>query len=142
MNMVILICTFVWIGFVGAISFMESWLKFRAPGITLPLGLGIGKIVFKALNRMEWFFAGLIFLMMAFTKNSFIIKSNVFFLITVLLLIGQTLWLLPALTKRAQVFISGIKATKSNLHYWFIGFESLKIICLFIFGMASIHSLS
>lgn len=37
---------FIWIGFVGVISFMEAWLKFRAPGITLSLGLGIGRLVF------------------------------------------------------------------------------------------------
>lgn len=35
---------------------MEAWLKFRAPGITLPLGLGIGKLVFNALNKMGWLF--------------------------------------------------------------------------------------
>ena len=37
---------FLWIGFVSAISFMEAWLKFRAPGVTLTLGLGIGRLVF------------------------------------------------------------------------------------------------
>lgn len=26
---------FLWISFVCAISFMEAWLKFRAPGITV-----------------------------------------------------------------------------------------------------------
>lgn len=48
---------FLWIGFVCAISFMEAWVKFRAPGVTLPLGLGIGSLVFKALNKAEWVFA-------------------------------------------------------------------------------------
>ena len=57
-----LIITFLWIGFVCAISFMEAWLKFRAPGITLPLGLGIGRIVFDALNKMEWIFSVIIIL--------------------------------------------------------------------------------
>ena len=47
-----LICTFLWIGFVCAISFMEAWLKFRAPGISVPLGLGIGRLVFNALNKV------------------------------------------------------------------------------------------
>jgi uncharacterized membrane protein (DUF485 family) len=41
-----LICVFLCIGFVGAISFMEAWIKFRAPGVTLSIGLGIGKLVF------------------------------------------------------------------------------------------------
>ena len=41
---------FVWLGMVFAISFLEAPLKFRAPGITIPLGLGIGRLVFRALN--------------------------------------------------------------------------------------------
>lgn len=42
---------------VGAISFVEAPLKFRAPNITLALGLGIGKLVFQMLNRIEIVFA-------------------------------------------------------------------------------------
>src|SRR5690606_15375759 len=44
---------FVWLGMVLAISFLEAPLKFRAPGVTIPLGLGIGRIVFRALNIAE-----------------------------------------------------------------------------------------
>ena len=44
---------FIWLGMVLAISFLEAPLKFRAPGVTVPLGLGIGRIVFAALNRAE-----------------------------------------------------------------------------------------
>ena len=44
---------FVWLGMVFAISFLEAPLKFRAPGITIPLGLGIGRLVFRALNICE-----------------------------------------------------------------------------------------
>ncbi len=36
-----------------AISFLEAPLKFRAPGVTLPIGLGIGRVVFRALNGVE-----------------------------------------------------------------------------------------
>ena len=38
------------IGAIAAISFLEAPLKFQAPGITIPLGLGIGRLVFTALN--------------------------------------------------------------------------------------------
>ena len=44
---------FIWAGFVCAISFMEAWLKFRAPGVTLPVGLSIGRLIFSALNKVE-----------------------------------------------------------------------------------------
>ena len=36
-----------------AVSFLEAPLKFRAPGVTLPIGLGIGRLVFRALNSAE-----------------------------------------------------------------------------------------
>src|ERR1700735_4521593 len=49
--------TFVWVGMVGAISFLEAPLKFRAPGVTLQIGLGIGRLVFRALNIVETVFA-------------------------------------------------------------------------------------
>ncbi|GAT79666.1 membrane protein [Streptomyces sp. F-3] len=45
--------TFVWLGMVLAISFLEAPLKFRAPGVTIPIGLGIGRLVFRALNLAE-----------------------------------------------------------------------------------------
>ena len=44
---------FLWLGMVLAISFLEAPLKFRAPGVTLALGLGIGRLVFRALNTCE-----------------------------------------------------------------------------------------
>jgi len=47
----------LWIGMVLAISFLEAPLKFRAPGITTDLGVGIGRLVFRALNRIETTFA-------------------------------------------------------------------------------------
>jgi hypothetical protein len=45
--------TFVWLGMVLAISFLEAPLKFRAPGVTVVIGLGIGRLVFRALNGAE-----------------------------------------------------------------------------------------
>jgi len=38
---------------VVAISFIETPLKFRAPGVTLQIGLGIGRLVFRVLNVCE-----------------------------------------------------------------------------------------
>lgn len=48
-----LVLPVLWLGMVGAISFIEAPLKFQAPGITIPLGLGIGRLVFTALNAVE-----------------------------------------------------------------------------------------
>jgi hypothetical protein len=51
---------FTWLGMVLAISFLETPVKFRAPGITIPLGLGIGRIVFRALNIAEMVLAAVV----------------------------------------------------------------------------------
>ena len=42
----------MWAGLVAGISFIEALLKFTAPHITVPLGLGIGRIVSAALNEV------------------------------------------------------------------------------------------
>ena len=48
-----LIIPAVWGGMIIAIDLIEAPLKFQAPGITIPLGLGIGRLVFTAMNWVE-----------------------------------------------------------------------------------------
>lgn len=50
-----LILPVFWFGMVVAISFLEAPIKFRAPGVTLAIGLGIGRKVFLASMRWNWF---------------------------------------------------------------------------------------
>lgn len=130
-----LAATFLWIGFFSAISFMEAWLKFRAPGISIPLGLGIGRLVFSALNKVEWVFALLIILSMWNHKNSIFNFQNVFFYVPVFILLVQTFWLLPALDARAELHIQGENVPNSNLHFYYVGLEIIKLICLTNFGI-------
>lgn len=43
----------VWTGLVLGISFLEAWVKFRAPFLPLHLGLDVGRTVFPTLNAAE-----------------------------------------------------------------------------------------
>ena len=130
-----LICTFVWIGFVCAISFMEAWLKFRAPGITVPLGLGIGRLVFNALNKVELVFA-LVVIINIFWNSSGILKwQNLAFAIPLTLLLIQTFWLLPSLDARAELHIQGLIVPPSNFHFYYVGIEVIKVASLTFFGL-------
>ncbi len=132
---VALISTFLWIGFICAISFMEAWLKFRAPGVTLPIGLGIGRLVFNALNKVEWFFAVAVIGNIVFSKSSLISVQNILYFIPLLLLIVQTVWLLPILDARAELHIQNQTVPPSNLHFYYVGMEAAKVICLTAFGI-------
>ncbi len=130
-----LACTFLWIGFVCAISFMEAWLKFRAPGVTVHLGLGIGRIVFNALNKVEWVLAITIAINLLFAKNTIFQWNTIAYLIPLLLLLVQTVWLLPLLDARAQLHIDGTAVPPSNLHFYFIAVEFVKVVSLVVFGL-------
>lgn len=133
-------CVFLWIGFVGAISFMEAWLKFRAPGVTMPIGLGIGKLVFNALNKMEWVFAIVIVACFLLANQPIHALTIAWYGIAVLLLVAQTFWLLPALDARANALINGQTPKKSSLHWYFVSAELLKVICLFLLAIALFKS--
>lgn len=128
--------TFLWIGFVGAISFMEAWIKFRAPGITVPLGLGIGRLVFKALNRVESLFALILMICYFLFKERMDLTGSILYFVPTLLLILQTIWLLPALDVRAELHIQGLPVPHSKkLHLYYVGFEIIKVISLICSGI-------
>jgi hypothetical protein len=119
-----------WAGFVSSISFMEAWLKFRAPGVSLPVGLSIGKTIFSALNRMEWIFlfASVLFV---FVSGNLKRRAILFAIIIILLiLLIQTFVLLPLLNERANIIIEGETVGKSMLHIYFGVLEISKVFLL------------
>ena len=130
-----LISDFLWVGFVCAISFMEAWLKFRAPGINIPLGLGIGRLVFSALNKVEWVLAISIIANYVFVSKKDFYWSYVLYIFPFLILLFQTFYLLPALDTRAEMYIKGLPVEPSSLHFVYIGIEMIKVVCLIIFGI-------
>lgn len=137
---IIQMCVFLWIGFVGAISFMEAWLKFKAPGVTMPIGLGIGKLVFNALNKMEWLFAIVIAACFLLFNQPVETLPIWWYSIAVILLLAQTFWLLPALDARANALINGQTPKRSSLHWYFVGAELIKVICLLLLAIALFKS--
>ncbi len=134
-------CVFMWMGFICAISFMEAWLKFRAPGVTVPIGLGIGKLVFGALNRVEWVFALVILSIWLLGRYPVPNSFKLWYGIAFLFLVTQSVWLLPVLDKRAVAFIRGESLQPSYLHIYFVLFEVFKVLALFLMAKNLFHSL-
>lgn len=128
--------TFIWIGFVSAISFMEAWLKFQAPGITILLGLGIGQLVFSALNKVELICALIIGVEIAMKAVKTWDHKIWFYLIPFIILMTQTFWLLPSLDERASILMAKETAPPSNLHFYYVGLEITKVIYLSLFGIS------
>ena len=129
--------SFIWIGFVCAISFMEAWLKFQAPGITLSLGLGVGQLVFQALNFLECVFAVVILLMLLKYRNKLFWKG---FSLVLAILCVQTLWLLPQLDLRAEIIINNGTPQPSYLHFYYVFLEVLKVVFLGLFAIKQLKT--
>jgi hypothetical protein len=123
---------FAWLGMVLAISFLETPLKFRAPGITLPLGLGIGRLVFSALNTTEITLAAVLLAALLSYRPG--IASWLLLGITGALLATQTGLLRPRLDRRAGQIMTGQTPPPSRLHLAYIALEILKVAALAALG--------
>lgn len=133
-------CIIFWAGLIAGISFLEAPLKFQAPGITIPLGLGIGQLVFQALNKIEIVLMFVIvFCLYSAQLKSF--KGLLLYLIMVLLLM-DTFWLLPVLDERAKLVLSGKPLTESHHHILYIVVEVIKFFCLIVLGFLSLKDLN
>ena len=125
---------FIWFGTVLAISFVEAPLKFQAPGVTIPLGLGIGRLVFFALNKIELVLAA-VFLLSLFGNRSVGKAATTVFATIALILCVETFWLLPVLDARAEEVINGTAEPFSKMHFIYIALDAVKLILLFTLGI-------
>ncbi len=119
----------VWLGMVLAISFVEAPVKFRAPGVTLPIGLGIGRRVFAVLNRIEVALAAAI--VVAALLGARPPAMAVAGVVAVLALAVQLVAVRPALTRRSdRVLVGDTEAPRSHAHHAYIGLELVKVLAL------------
>ncbi|MDN5916472.1 MAG: hypothetical protein L0I76_15455 [Pseudonocardia sp.] len=131
---------FVWLGMVLAVSVLEAPLKFRAPGVTLALGLGIGRLVFRALNIVEVVLAAVITVFCAAAPSTTVwVWALLGGLWLVLAL--QLLALRPRLNRRTDLVISGADVPSSSQHLVYIALEAVKIVLLAVVGVVLIASI-
>lgn len=132
---------FIWLGMVLAISFLEAPLKFRAPGITVQLGLGIGRLVFRALNTCEAVLA-LVALgaVLLGRETSGTVVALAF---AVGALAAQLLGVRPALTRRSDAVLADAEVAesgRSRAHFIYIAFEAIKVVALVVTGVLLLGS--
>ena len=124
---------FVWLGMVVAISFVEAPLKFRAPGVTLPIGLGIGRLVFRALNTVEAALAVVIVIALALSPAPVAVAAAA---VAIGALVLQLFAVRPRLTRRTDAVLAGSDTPRSDAHYAYVGLEVIKVLALIVAGIA------
>lgn len=133
--------TFIWVGFVGAISFMEAWLKFRAPGVSLAVGLNIGRLIFAALNKVEWVMALMVVICVLVNPRRLRVGTLTLLCIPIAILTVQSLFFLPVLNQRAEALSQGLEVSRSFVHFYYLFVEVVKCLCLVWLGLRAARDL-
>jgi hypothetical protein len=128
--------TFVWLGMVLGISFLEAPLKFRAPGVTVPIGLGIGRLVFRALNAVETALAIVVIVAVALDGA----PPRVLGLTAGAagLLLVQLAFVRPRLNRRSDRVLAGEDTgdgPRSRGHFVYVALELVKVAVLIALGV-------
>jgi hypothetical protein len=130
---VITIIALLWAGMILGISFLESWVKFRAPSLTKAVGLDVGRTVFHFFHKVQYFLLFLIIIGCTLIKCT----SANFLMIGTLtgILMLQTIWLFPKLNLQVNSILAGNKITDPYSHKLYGIFEIIKFLILTGFGM-------
>jgi hypothetical protein len=150
----------LWIGMITGISFLEAWVKFKAPFLRKHVAVDVGRHVFCALNAAELalaasFWIGRVVLAPP-VRNAFVLPA-----LATALLLGQVLLIAPKLYIRAKYKIVNAASDEQLLdeeqsvltslqdeirdkplppakwHFVYVLLESMKVTCLtgFVFTM-------
>lgn len=131
-SLALIALTWIWVGLTTGLSFIEAPIKFQAPGITLPLGLGIGRLVFGVLVKIEFAFSILTIAALLNLENR---RRYWLYVIPIAISIVDYFYLLGRLDQRAQIIIDGGIPPESSMHMIYIMLECIKLIALIICGV-------
>jgi hypothetical protein len=129
----LLVCiSLIWLGMILGISFLETPVKFKAPSVTLEIGLDIGRQVFGVFNKVECALAlaMAILIVIIRQKDRLVIPLGVVWSSLAL----QTFWLLPILDDRVELILQGQTPAPSYLHTIYVVLEVLKAVALAVYG--------
>ena len=131
---------FSWFGMTAAISLLESPARFAAPALSRAAALDLGRVVFAALNRAELIALVLLLLLVRIsgTARRFWGETGALALIVM----AQSVWLLPALAARSLEILAGSEPEPSLAHPIYIVLEMLKLLLLLSLGFRSLSLLS
>lgn len=143
-----LILPAIWLGLIIGISFIEAPLKFTAPGITIPLGLGIGRRVFLAMNIVEVVLAVVLLIALASLWRSHKAQAimnfgamRLYTFIAVAMLLFKTAIIRPLLAVETDAVLAGTSEGGSATHYYYIGVEAILFIALVLLATTVVRGM-
>lgn len=125
----------VWLGLLLGISLIEAPLKFQAPGITIPLGLGIGRLVFGAMNIAEAVIAVALVVSLIVGGRT---RWQQWLAVGIVATLGaKALVIRPIMQATTDAVIAGTSEGGSSLHLLYIAADGMLIVLLLAFLVAT-----
>lgn len=129
----------IWIGMIIAIDLIEAPLKFQAPGITIPLGLGIGRLVFLAMNIVELIIS--VVLAVSLWKPRADRRTWTLYAALVVTFAIKMLVIRPLLAQHTNAVLEGTSDGGSVTHYFYIAADAVIAVLLVWFVVSQVKRL-
>lgn len=126
-----LIIPSVWVGLIIGLGFIETPLKFLAPGMTLELALGLGRLVLTTLDLIGVAMLAVITALSIrprLGRPGWLTLGGLW-----LVLLVQVVVIRPLLNARTDLVLSGAEAGESQLHTVYIAADVLLLLGLVIY---------
>lgn len=127
---------FIWLGLTVGISFVAVPEIFTASSVARPQALDAASVVFAALNRAELGALVILLVTIRFSGRANILWT--FASALALIVLAQSIWLLPELTERSQQIVAGIEPAASNAHAIYASLEIAKVLLLITLGFRTL----
>lgn len=125
-----------WFGLTAGVSLLAVPAQFGAPAATRAVSLDVAREIFTALNKAE--LAALVLLLIVVRVSGHARKWWAACSLLAFIVLLQTVWLLPELAERSRMILSGTEPPPSIAHAAYSTLELVKLVFLFILGLAAI----
>lgn len=127
---------FTWFGMTAGVALIATPARFSAPLITRPVALDVGRVVFSALNKAE--LVALVMLLIVVRTSGRASRWWWICGVLALIVIAQSVWLLPELAERARLIAEGSEPPASFAHAMYSSLELAKLGLLFVTGFVAL----
>ena len=125
-----------WFGMTAGVSLLAVPAQFAASAATRPVSLDVARAIFTALNKAE--LAALVILLVVVRVSGNARRWFAASLVLALIVLLQTVWLLPELAERSRMILAGTEPPPSIAHAAYSTLELVKLGTLLILGLAAI----
>jgi hypothetical protein len=115
----------LWIGLLAGVCFVATPAKFQASSLSRPVALDVGRSTFAIWNNVEWTLLAVMIPLLAYPRGR--LDSILAMGAVGILLLIQTMVLLPVLNGRVVTIMAGGRPEASTDHLIYIVMDVLKV---------------